>query len=123
MKAGFIAPRGSGPLRATPTLMQRIGGKNTQPERRRKNLKRYESRHKDPEPGIQNWVKTQGDSKLQSGQKGSDPEGQDKILPIPDKIIHEGFDPETPPEEMAKESRGNDQPVQCLVASMKSELI
>ena len=51
------------PLSATPTLMHKSGGSNNQPESKRKKLKRYESRQKDLETGMQNWVNTQGDYK------------------------------------------------------------
>ena len=41
--------------------MQIIGGRKTHPEMRSKNLKNYESSHKDPDPGMKNWGKKQGD--------------------------------------------------------------
>ena len=37
---------------ATPNQMQRSGGRNPQTDRRSNKLERYESRHKEPDPGI-----------------------------------------------------------------------
>ena len=76
-RASFIAPIVGRPISATPTSMQRSEGRNTQNERMRNKLKHYESSHKDIEPGIQNWGKTQGDRKQKSGQGVSDPERQE----------------------------------------------
>ena len=89
--------------------MQRSGGRNTQPERRRNKLKRYESRQKELYPGMQNWGNTQGERQQQPGQIDVEPEGQDHILPIPANVPHEGFDIETPLEEISKESSRYDQ--------------
>ena len=57
LKSGIIILRGGRPLSAEHTLMQRSGGRKTYPDRRSKNLKHYESRHKDPELEMKNWGK------------------------------------------------------------------
>ena len=57
LKAGLVTLRGGRPLSADTNPMQRSGGRKTQRERRSKKLKHYESRHKDPEPGMKKWVK------------------------------------------------------------------
>ena len=57
LKAGLITLRGGRPLSADTTPMQRSVVRKTQRERRSKKLKHYESRHKDPEPGTNNWGK------------------------------------------------------------------
>ena len=57
LKAGLVTLRGGRPLSADPTPMQRSGGRKTHLERRIKKLKHYESRHKDPEPGMKKWGK------------------------------------------------------------------
>ena len=96
LKAGPIKPRGGRPPITNHTLMQRSGGRNPQPERRSKKLNRFESRHNEPEPGMQNWGKTQDGCQQQSGQGVFDPEGLEQILSIPDKVHQEGFDLKTP---------------------------
>ena len=57
LKAGLVTLIGGIPLSADPTPMQRSGGRKTHLERRIKKLKHYESRHKDPEPGMKKWGK------------------------------------------------------------------
>ena len=95
LKSGFISPREGRPLSATNNRMQGSGGRNTQPARESKKMKRYESTQKDPEPGIKNWGKTQDKRQHQSIQGVLEPEIQDQILPIPAKLPQEGFDFET----------------------------
>ena len=103
--------------------MQRSGGKNPQLERKSKKLKCYESRRKDPDPGMQNWGKKQGNRQNQSGQGDSEPEVHDQILPIPAKVPPEGFDLKNMAEETAKDSRRDDQPDQFLMEEMQLGLI
>ena len=95
--------------------MQRSGGRNTHPERKRKKLKYHDSSNKDTEPGTKNRGNTKGDWQHQSGKGGLETEGQEQILPIPDKVPREGFDLEIPPEDMAKELSRDDQPDKVLM--------
>ena len=79
----------------------------------------YYGNNKYPKPGIHNWGNTQGDLQQKSGKGGSEPEVQEQILSIPDKVTQEGFDIEMTPEETAKESNRDDQLFQCLMGSMQ----
>ena len=52
-----------------------------------------------------------------------EPEVKYQILPIPTEEPQVVFDLTTPPENMANESRRDNQPSQCLMEAMQLELI